>query len=66
MAEGRACLLDSNILLRISKSDDPQHLVVTQALKTLVAKGVRLCYTHRPWQNFGTPQRDLSIRTVLG
>ena len=25
MAEGEACLLDSNIPLRISKSDDPQH-----------------------------------------
>jgi hypothetical protein len=28
MASGNACLLDSNILLRISKSDDPQHAVI--------------------------------------
>ena len=25
MPTGAACLLDSNILLRISKSNDPQH-----------------------------------------
>ncbi len=42
MAEGDACLLDSNILLRISKSDDPQHAVIVQALKALFVRGVRL------------------------
>jgi hypothetical protein len=47
MAEGDACLLDSNILLRISKRDDPHHPVIAQALKTLVGQGVRLCYTSR-------------------
>lgn len=52
MAEGRACLLDSNILLRISKSDDPRHPVITQALKTLVAQGVRLCYTSQTLAEF--------------
>ena len=39
MAEGDACLLDSNILLRISKRDDPHHPVIAQALKTLVGQG---------------------------
>jgi hypothetical protein len=28
MPSGEACLLDSNILLRISKSDDPQHAAI--------------------------------------
>jgi hypothetical protein len=41
MAEGDACLLDSNILLRISKSDDPHHPVIVQALKALVGQGGR-------------------------
>jgi hypothetical protein len=32
MASGDACLLDSNILLRISKSDDPRHAAISHAL----------------------------------
>jgi predicted nucleic acid-binding protein len=52
MAEGEACLLDSNILLRISKSDDPHHSVITDALKALVAQGVRLCYTSQTLAEF--------------
>jgi hypothetical protein len=44
MADGGrdACLLDSNILPRVSKSDDPHHSVVVQALKTQVAQGSAL------------------------
>src|SRR6266571_4591258 len=45
MPGGEACLLDSNILLRISKSDDPQHAAISYALHALVGHGVRLCYT---------------------
>lgn len=52
MAEGEACLLDSNILLRISKSDDPQHPVIVQALMALVGQGVRLCYTSQTLAEF--------------
>jgi hypothetical protein len=52
MAEGEACLLDSNILLRISKSDDPQHPVIVHALKALVGQGVRLCYTSQTLAEF--------------
>ena len=35
MAEGDVCLLDSNILLRISKSDDPQYFAIGYALHVL-------------------------------
>src|SRR5215831_14033972 len=52
MAEGEACVLDSNILLRISKSDDPQHPVIAQALKALVGQGVKLCYTSQTLGEF--------------
>jgi predicted nucleic acid-binding protein len=52
MPEGEACLLDSNILLRISKSDDPQHPAIVQALKALVGQGVRLCYTSQTLAEF--------------
>jgi predicted nucleic acid-binding protein len=52
MASGNACLLDSNILLRISKSDDPQHAVIRHALHELVGQGVRLCYTSQTLGEF--------------
>src|SRR5580704_8406614 len=45
MAEGDSCLLDSNILLRISKRDHPQHPVIGHALRALVGQRVQLCYT---------------------
>jgi predicted nucleic acid-binding protein len=49
---GEACLLDSNILLRLSKSDDPQHPDIIHALKALVGHGVRLCYTSQNLAEF--------------
>jgi hypothetical protein len=49
---GVACLLDSNILLRISKSDDPQHPAISRALHALFAPGVRLCYTSQTLGEF--------------
>jgi hypothetical protein len=36
MSGGDACLLDSNILLRVSKSDDPRHAAISHALGALV------------------------------
>src|SRR5713101_2501735 len=52
MPSGEACLLDSNILLRISKSDDPQHAVIGHALHALVGQGVQLCYTSQTLGEF--------------
>jgi predicted nucleic acid-binding protein len=52
MPEDNACLLDSNILLRISKSDDPQHAVIGHALHVLVRQGIRLCYTSQTLGEF--------------
>lgn len=52
MPEGDACLLDSNILLRISKDDDPQYASIGQALRALVRNGVRLCYTSQTLGEF--------------
>jgi hypothetical protein len=31
-----ACLLDSTIVLRLSKSDDPRHAAISHALRALV------------------------------
>ena len=52
MPSGNACLLDSNILLRISKSDDLQHAAIGHALHALVRQGVRLCYTSQTLGEF--------------
>ena len=52
MESGDACLLDSNILLRISKSDDPQHAAISHALHELVGQGVRFCYTSQTLAEF--------------
>ena len=52
MPTGAACLLDSNILLRISKSNDPQHAAISQALHALVGQRVRLCYTSQTLGEF--------------
>ena len=38
-------LLDTNILLRMNKSDDPQHPMISRALQVLVNQGARLCFT---------------------
>ncbi len=49
---GGACLLDSNILLRFGKSDDPIHAVIGHALYALAGQGVRLCYTSQTLGEF--------------
>lgn len=52
MAVGGSCLLDSNILLRMSKSDDVQHPAIVRALSVMVGQGVRLCYTSQTLGEF--------------
>jgi predicted nucleic acid-binding protein len=52
MPSGAACLLDSNILLRISKKDDPQHSAIGLALHSLVQRQVQLCYTSQTLAEF--------------
>ena len=47
-----AWLLDTNILLRMSKSDDPTHAVIRAALRALVASGARLCFTSQTLGEF--------------
>ena len=45
MPDASAWLLDTNILLRMSKSDDPHHPMIGRALQALVSQGARLCFT---------------------
>jgi hypothetical protein len=52
MPKADACLLDTNILLRMSKGDDPHYRVIGGALRALVTRGVRLCYTSQTLGEF--------------
>src|SRR6266852_5248059 len=42
-----SCLVDTNILLRITRRTDPQHKVVDTALARLAGQGTILHYTHQ-------------------
>jgi hypothetical protein len=41
-----ACLVDTNVLLRIPKRSDPNHPAVDRALSQLAIQGTSLYYTH--------------------
>jgi predicted nucleic acid-binding protein len=42
-----SCLVDTNILLRITRRSDPYHKVVDSALARLAGEGTGLHYTHQ-------------------
>lgn len=42
-----SCLIDTNILLRITRRSDPQHKMVDAALARLAGQGTTLHYTHQ-------------------
>src|SRR5438067_5977025 len=42
-----SCLVDTNILLRITRRSDPQHQIVAEALAQLAVQGSTLYYTHQ-------------------
>lgn len=42
-----ACLVDTNVLLRIPKLSDPNHLAVDKALAKLAIQGTALYFTHQ-------------------
>lgn len=44
MAVGLSYLVDTNILLRISRENDPQHQLIAACLKGLEKQGSQLCY----------------------
>ena len=41
------CLVDTNVLLRIPRLSDPNHLAVDNALANLATQGTTLYYTHQ-------------------
>jgi predicted nucleic acid-binding protein len=42
-----SCLVDTNILLRMTRQSDPQHRVVANSLALLAEQGTALYYTHQ-------------------
>jgi len=52
MPDAAAWLLDTNILLRMSKSDDPRYSPISSALYVLAAQGARLCFTSQTLGEF--------------
>jgi len=42
-----SCVVDTNILLRITRRSDPQHKLVDMALAQLAGQGTTLHYTHQ-------------------
>ena len=55
-----ACLVDTNVLLRIPRRSDPNHLAVDKALTKLAIQGTTLHYTHQNiaelWNTMTRPQ----------
>jgi hypothetical protein len=55
-----ACLVDTNVLLRIPKRSDPNHPAVDRALSQLAIQGTSLYYTHQNiaelWNTMTRPQ----------
>jgi predicted nucleic acid-binding protein len=61
MPDAAAWLLDTNILLRMSKRDDAHYLAISGALRALVAQNARLCFTSQTlgeFWNVSTRPRD--------
>jgi predicted nucleic acid-binding protein len=42
-----SCLIDTNVLLRMTRRSDPQHQLVDSALARLASQGTLLHYTHQ-------------------
>ena len=55
-----SCLVDTNILLRMTRRSDPQHQLVDTALARLASQGTTLHYTHQNiaelWNAMTRPQ----------
>src|ERR1039458_3969918 len=64
MTDAPAWILDTNILLRMSKSDDPHHPMISGALRALVAQGARLCFTSQILFTLSRPAKSRYSRPL--
>ena len=61
-----SCLVDTNILLRISRRTDPQHNLVESALGRLAAQGTTLYYTAQNIAELWNAMTRPVVRNGLG
>jgi len=61
-----SCLVDTNILLRIARSADPQHKLVDSALAKLALAGTTLYFTHQNIAELWNAMTRPAIRNGFG
>ena len=61
-----SCLVDTNILLRISRRSDPQHMLVDNALARLAGQGTTLFYAHQNIAELWNAMTRPTARNGLG
>jgi predicted nucleic acid-binding protein len=61
-----SCLVDTNILLRMTRQSDPQHRVVANSLALPAEQGTALCYTHQNIAELRNPMTRPVDRNGLG
>src|SRR6266481_7887111 len=61
-----SCLIDTNILLRISRRSDPQHKLVDSALARVAGQGTTLCYTPQNIAELWNAMTRPVVRNGLG
>ncbi|MGO9270361.1 MAG: type II toxin-antitoxin system VapC family toxin [Terriglobia bacterium] len=61
-----SCLVDTNILLRVSRRSDPQHKLVDAALARLAGQGTTLHYTHQNIAELWNAMTRPAARNGLG
>lgn len=61
-----SCLVDTNILLRITRRSDPQHKMVDTALGRLAAQNTTLYYTHQNIAELWNAMTRPVVRNGLG
>jgi predicted nucleic acid-binding protein len=61
-----ACLVDTNILLRVTRRSDPQHQLVDRALVRLAGQGATLHYTHQNIAELENAMTRPAARNGLG
>lgn len=61
-----SCLVDTNILLRMTRRTDPQHQIASTALARLASDGTTLCYTHQNIAEFWNAMTRPVARNGLG
>jgi len=61
-----SCLVDTNILLRMTRRSDPQHQIVDTALARLASQGTILHYTHQNIAELWNAMTRAPVRNGLG